>query len=130
SPPTSSFSTMATLSPPCLARSATFWPTGPAPMTITSKFCWTTVPPQIAMGGRQHRAVGYRWHMDQDDIAGGYRHYKGGLYEVLGLARHSETEEELVVYASASGAWWVRPRSMFFERVTADGASVPRFVRA
>lgn len=73
--------------------------------------------------------AGYRWRMDQNDIAGSYRHYKGGLYEVLRAARHSETEEELVVYASASGDWWVRPRAMFFESVTVDGVSVPRFVR-
>lgn len=68
--------------------------------------------------------------MNENDIAGVYRHYKGGLYEVLGGARHSETEEELVVYTSASGEWWVRPKSMFFESVTVDGASVPRFARA
>lgn len=67
--------------------------------------------------------------MDQEDITGSYRHYKGGLYEVLRGARHSETEEELVVYSSASGEWWVRPRAMFFEQVTVDGESVPRFAK-
>ncbi|MFM9881008.1 MAG: DUF1653 domain-containing protein [Burkholderiaceae bacterium] len=59
-----------------------------------------------------------------------YRHYKGGEYEVLGLARHSETLEPLVVYKplhSASG-WWVRPHAMFFERIEVRGQLTPRFV--
>ena len=58
-------------------------------------------------------------------------HHKGGEYEVLGLARHSETEEELVVYRALYGArgLWVRPAVMFGETVeTADGV-VPRFRR-
>lgn len=60
---------------------------------------------------------------------GPYRHYKGGLYTVAGTARHSETEEWLVIYrAEASGTWWVRPLSMWCETVLHDGASVPRFV--
>lgn len=67
--------------------------------------------------------------MDQSDITGIYRHYKGGIYQVLSTARHSETDEELVVYASASGEWWVRPKAMFFESVTVDGVSMPRFAR-
>ena len=61
--------------------------------------------------------------------AGRYRHYKGGEYEVLGAARHSETLEPLVVYrplASDSG-WWVRPHAMFFGEVQVDGRSIPRF---
>lgn len=53
-----------------------------------------------------------------------YRHYKGGLYTVLHTARHSETEEWLVVYRSeAHGSLWVRPLSMWIEQV--DGC--PRF---
>lgn len=55
---------------------------------------------------------------------GVYRHYKGRFYRVLGFARHSETEEEMVVYQALYGAfgWWVRPKAMFFEMVkTADG---------
>jgi hypothetical protein len=61
---------------------------------------------------------------------GRYRHDKGGLYEVVGIARHSETEEELVVYrALASGGLWVRPATMFGELVEVDGVSVPRFAR-
>ena len=60
---------------------------------------------------------------------GRYRHFKGGLYEVLGVARHSETEEELVVYRPLYGdrALWVRPRAMFLEAIEVDGKPVPRF---
>jgi hypothetical protein len=61
--------------------------------------------------------------------AGRYRHFKGGLYEVLGVARHSETEEELVVYRPlyGDGGLWVRPKAMFCAEVVADGKAVPRF---
>jgi hypothetical protein len=60
---------------------------------------------------------------------GVYRHYKGKNYIVLGVARHSETEEELVVYRQDYGdrGLWVRPLAMFEEHVTLDGQSVPRF---
>jgi hypothetical protein len=60
---------------------------------------------------------------------GRYRHYKGGEYEIVGVARHSETLEALVVYRplyNASGLW-VRPYSMFFETVDVAGQSQPRF---
>jgi hypothetical protein len=63
---------------------------------------------------------------------GRYRHYKGGEYEVIGVARHSETLEPLVVYRplytlyNASGLW-VRPHAMFFGDVVVDGRAVPRF---
>ena len=60
---------------------------------------------------------------------GRYRHYKGGEYEVIGIARHSETREPMVVYRQlydASG-WWVRPHAMFFEAVMIDGTQKPRF---
>ncbi len=63
---------------------------------------------------------------------GVYRHYKGHDYEVLGLARHSETEEWLVVYRALYGEFglWVRPFAMFTDSVTlADGIEVPRFER-
>jgi hypothetical protein len=62
---------------------------------------------------------------------GRYRHYKGNDYQVLGIARHSETEEELVVYRCLYGDFslWVRPLAMFTESVTIDGRSVPRFIR-
>lgn len=60
---------------------------------------------------------------------GRYRHYKGGEYEVIGAARHSETEEELVVYRALHGdeGLWVRPTTMFLEAVVIDGRAVPRF---
>lgn len=61
---------------------------------------------------------------------GKYRHYKGNEYEVLGVARHSETLEELVVYRALYGehGLWVRPLAMFSETVTMDGKEVPRFM--
>ena len=60
---------------------------------------------------------------------GRYRHYKGGEYEVLGVARHSETLEPLVVYRplyNQSGLW-VRPFAMFAEQLEIDGKQQPRF---
>lgn len=61
---------------------------------------------------------------------GRYRHYKGGEYQVYGVARHSETEEYLVVYRPLYGAGelWVRPLSMFTESVVSQGLVQPRFV--
>ncbi|VTR91516.1 Uncharacterized protein OS=Geobacter lovleyi (strain ATCC BAA-1151 / DSM 17278 / SZ) GN=Glov_3027 PE=4 SV=1: DUF1653 [Gemmata massiliana] len=64
-----------------------------------------------------------------EPVPGRYRHYKGGEYEVVGVARHSETDELLVVYKplyNATGLW-VRPRAMFLETVTHNGETVPRF---
>lgn len=60
---------------------------------------------------------------------GRYRHYKGGEYEVLGTARHSETEEWMVVYRTLYGdhGLWVRPLDMFIETVCIDGVDQPRF---
>lgn len=60
---------------------------------------------------------------------GRYRHYKGNEYEVIGIARHSETEEELVVYRKLYGdrSLWVRPRDMFMESVMIDGQFKERF---
>ncbi len=60
---------------------------------------------------------------------GKYRHFKGGEYEVIGVARHSETEESLVVYRPLLGdeGLWVRPLTMFQERVTIGGRTLPRF---
>ena len=60
---------------------------------------------------------------------GRYRHYKGNEYTVIGVARHSETEEELVVYRQEYGehGLWVRPKAMFLETVEMDGRIVPRF---
>ena len=58
-----------------------------------------------------------------------YRHYKGREYRVFGLARHSETEEPLVVYQALYGDYglWVRPLAMFLETVEVDGETLPRF---
>ncbi len=64
------------------------------------------------------------------DVAlGRYRHYKGNEYTVIGIARHSETHEQLVVYRPEYGerGLWVRPVEMFQENVTVDGQSQPRF---
>ena len=60
---------------------------------------------------------------------GRYRHYKGGEYEVLGVARHSETLAPLVVYRPlyGEGGLWVRPHAMFVEQVEVDGQMKPRF---
>lgn len=60
---------------------------------------------------------------------GRYRHYKGNDYEVIGIARHSETQEELVVYRPLYGerGLWVRPLKMFSENVEVGGVQVPRF---
>lgn len=59
---------------------------------------------------------------------GPYRHFKGGRYEVVGTAKHSETEESLVVYRASDGSLWVRPEAMWSETVEHEGATVPRFV--
>ncbi|HEX6531096.1 MAG TPA: DUF1653 domain-containing protein [Nitrospira sp.] len=62
---------------------------------------------------------------------GRYRHYKGNDYEVIGEARHSETQEPFVVYRAlyGEGGLWIRPRAMFLESVTVDGRLQPRFRR-
>lgn len=63
-----------------------------------------------------------------------YKHYKGKLYLVIGVAKHSETLEDLVVYEAkynspefGEHAIWVRPASMWSEKVEIDGKKVPRF---
>lgn len=60
---------------------------------------------------------------------GKYRHFKGNEYEVLCLAKHSETGEEMVVYRALYGerGVWVRPASMWLEIVERDGKKYPRF---
>ncbi|MBQ3221769.1 MAG: DUF1653 domain-containing protein [Clostridia bacterium] len=60
---------------------------------------------------------------------GKYRHFKGKEYEVIALAKHSETEEELVVYRAlyGEGEVWVRPASMWEEQVQCQGETVSRF---
>lgn len=61
---------------------------------------------------------------------GVYRHFKGNLYELLYVATHSETLEEMVVYRAlyGEGGVWVRPLSMWTEHVERDGYSGPRFI--
>lgn len=60
---------------------------------------------------------------------GKYRHYKGKEYEVIGVAKHSETLEELVIYKAlyGEGQIWVRPLAMFIEEVEIEGIKIPRF---
>ena len=65
-----------------------------------------------------------------DEIKPGrYRHFKGREYEVIGLARHSETQEEMVVYRALYGDFglWVRPARMWNETVKRDGKTFRRF---
>ena len=65
---------------------------------------------------------------------GKYKHYKGKEYEVIGLAHHSETLQELVIYKAlydseefGTNALWARPKSMFLGTVTINGKEIPRF---
>ncbi len=62
---------------------------------------------------------------------GKYRHFKGGEYEVLYVGKHSETQEEMVVYRALYGAGevWVRPLSMWNDSVERDGKSYVRFTK-
>ena len=62
---------------------------------------------------------------------GKYRHFKGGEYEVLCVAKHSETQEEMVVYRALYGAGeiWTRPLSMWNDEVERDGKTYRRFTR-
>lgn len=64
-----------------------------------------------------------------DVTPGRYRHYKGNEYEVLGVVRHSETLEPLVLYRPLynDSGLWVRPFTMFFEVIDVEGRRVPRF---
>lgn len=67
--------------------------------------------------------------MTQSIPQGTYRHYKGNLYQVLHTARHSETEETLVIYRCLYGDYgiWARPLAMFTETVNIDDKKMPRF---
>lgn len=64
-------------------------------------------------------------------VPGKYRHFKGNYYRVIGVAQHSETLEEMVVYQAlyGEGGLWVRPAAMWNETVDRDGYCGPRFVR-
>jgi hypothetical protein len=61
---------------------------------------------------------------------GKYKHFKGNEYQVIGLAKHSETQEEMVVYKPLynNSGLWVRPAAMWFDHIDRDGYSDPRFV--
>lgn len=65
----------------------------------------------------------------QEIKLGKYRHFKGGEYEVLAIANHSETQEKMVVYRAlyGEGQIWVRPIEMWNELVEKDGKKIPRF---
>ncbi|MEG1524337.1 MAG: DUF1653 domain-containing protein [Clostridia bacterium] len=67
--------------------------------------------------------------MTDDFRLGRYRHFKGGEYELLYLAKHSETQEDMVVYRALYGAYgvWVRPVAMWNEPVERDGKISKRF---
>ncbi len=73
-------------------------------------------------------------HLPHDIKIGRYRHYKGNEYEVIGIAKHSETLEDLVIYKAlyeskefGNEALWARPAAMFLEMVKVDGKDIPRF---
>jgi hypothetical protein len=57
-----------------------------------------------------------------------YRHYKGGLYELVCMATLESDLSQMVVYRAADGSVWTRPSAVFFELVDVDGTQVPRFV--
>jgi len=72
----------------------------------------------------------------EENITGTYRHFKGSIVEVLGVALHTETKEEMVVYVHPDkiegyeeNSMWVRPKEMFFGEKEVDGVMVPRFVK-
>lgn len=60
-----------------------------------------------------------------------YKHYKGNMYEVIGIAKHSETLEEMVVYKATYQEVpyniWVRPKAMFLEKIEINGNLIERF---
>jgi hypothetical protein len=67
-------------------------------------------------------------NLNPKEPAAYYRHFKGGEYEFIGFAKHSETEEDLVIYRSLSNNQiWARPRAMFFDEVESDGKKQLRF---
>lgn len=67
--------------------------------------------------------------VEQEIKIGRYRHFKGNEYEVIGIAKHSETTEKMVVYRALYGehGLWVRPASMWNETVERDGKVYQRF---
>ncbi|MFT0803322.1 DUF1653 domain-containing protein [Bacillus swezeyi] len=70
--------------------------------------------------------------MDTYDVVGcQFKHYKGGLYRVIGEVTHTETEEKLVIYEDENkdGILWARPKNMFFGNVTVGGKEIKRFTK-
>ena len=74
-------------------------------------------------------AAVYAGEYDASLIGREFVHFKGGRYRLLGFARSSESEELMVVYQTLYGesGMWVRPAKMFFEIITRDGVTQPRF---
>ncbi|AWD89935.1 DUF1653 domain-containing protein [Bacillus sp. EKM601B] len=67
---------------------------------------------------------------DTYDVVGcRFRHYKGGLYKVIGEVIHTETEEKLVTYEDQYGVLWARPKEMFFGKVVVEGKEIKRFTK-
>ena len=66
-----------------------------------------------------------------EELVGRYRHFKGGEYELVAIARCSETQTLQVVYRAlyGEGGLWVRPYAMFFEDIEREGQRMPRFLR-
>ncbi|WPP27680.1 DUF1653 domain-containing protein [Bacillus subtilis] len=64
-----------------------------------------------------------------DFIGCRFKHYKGGLYKVIGEAIHTETEEKVVTYQDQDGVLWARPKEMFFGTVIINAKEVKRFTR-
>ena len=61
---------------------------------------------------------------------GFYKHYKGGCYDVIGIGKHSETQEQLVIYKHVyTNEIWIRPLTMFIEKITVDNKLIKRFER-
>lgn len=89
--------------------------------------CGFTIARRCSMYGGHDRYVLQKQLMP---LPGQYRHFKGGRYQVLELAQHSETRQPMVVYRALYGerGLWVRPAEMWFEHVERDGYSGPRFV--
>lgn len=107
---------------------------------------WPKIPPYVEIEGNSEKTVNsvaklrnlffeitkYQSLMAKQKVKPGkYRHFKGMLYNVIGIAKHSETLEELVVYEALydnpRSKLWVRPLKMFTETVERDGKVMPRF---
>ena len=81
-------------------------------------------------GWRLEREVRYEMTEEQEKLIGReFRHFKGNLYRLEGFAKHTETQEEMVVYRALYGehGLWVRPAKMFFETIERDGKRMKRF---